>query len=82
MIAYGHTYNANHILSQRDTSYVIVAALISMDTPRQVTWHLENCRRGGASVEEIQAVRKISMEVAKGCGITWRNGVPEVKEDI
>ncbi|KAH8114127.1 hypothetical protein DFH11DRAFT_250536 [Phellopilus nigrolimitatus] len=78
-IAYGHTYNANHVLSQRDTSYAIVAALISMDTPRQVGWHLANCRRGGASLPEVQAVRRIAMEVAGKCGVVWRDGVPEVE---
>lgn len=81
VIAYGHTYNANHVLSQRDTSYVIVSALISMDTPRQVAWHLANCRRGGASIDEVKAIRQIAMKVAGACGITWRNGVPEVHED-
>ncbi|THG99664.1 hypothetical protein EW145_g7219 [Phellinidium pouzarii] len=80
-IAYGHTYNATHVVSQRDTSYAIVAALIAMDTPRQVAWHLANCRRGGASLEEVRAVRRIAMEVAEACGVKWRDGVPEVVED-
>ncbi|KAH8114126.1 hypothetical protein DFH11DRAFT_250548 [Phellopilus nigrolimitatus] len=78
-IAYGHIYNANHVLSQRDTSYAMVATLISMDTPRQAGWHLATCRRGGASLQEVQAVRRIAMEVAGKCGVVWRDGVPEVE---
>ncbi|KAI5120155.1 hypothetical protein M0805_003642 [Coniferiporia weirii] len=80
-IAYGYTYNSTHVVSQRDTSYAIVAALVAMDTPRQIGWHLANCRRGGASLEEVRAVRAISIEVAQACGIAWRDGVPEVKDD-
>lgn len=77
-IAYGLTYNATHVVSQRDTSYAIVAALIAMDTPRQIAWHLGNCRRGGASGEEVNAVRTIAMNVARSCGVVWVDGVPEV----
>lgn len=52
-----------------------------MDTPRQIGWHLANCRRGGATYEEVCAVREIAMQVASACGVKWRDGVPEVKED-
>lgn len=81
-IGYGHVYNFPHILNQRDTSYAIVAALIAMDTPRQVGWHLANCRRGGASRQEVYAIREISMRVASVSGIKWRDGVPEVQEEV
>lgn len=74
-------YNHLHILGQLHTSYAIVAALIAMDTPRQIGWHLANCRRGGATLEEVKAVREISMEVARACGVSSRDGVPEVEED-
>lgn len=80
-IAYGLTYNATHVVSQRDTSYAIVAALIAMDTPRQIAWHLGNCRRGGASGEEVNAVRTIAMNVARSCGVVWVDGVPEVSNE-
>ena len=63
------------------TSYAIVAALIAMDTPRQIGWHLSNCRRGGATFEEVKSVREICIKIAGACGITWRNGVPEVKDE-
>ena len=55
--AYGFTYGLLSTTSQLDTTYAIVAALIAMDTPRQVRWHLENARRGGATLEETKAVR-------------------------
>lgn len=50
-----------------------------MDTPRQINWHMTNCQRIGASIDDVRAVRAIGMEVAAKCGVVWRVGVPEVK---
>lgn len=78
-IGYGYMYGVNEIVSQVETSYAIVSALIAMDTPRQINWHMSNCLRGGATLDEVDAVRAIAMDVAGKCGVTWRDGVPEVK---
>lgn len=80
-IGYGFVYNHLHVVNQLHTSYAIVAALIAMDTPRQIGWHLSNCRRGGATFEEVVGVREICIKIAGACGISWRNGVPEVKDE-
>ena len=73
------TYGQTDLLSQVEVSYILVAALIAMDTPRQIAWHLANAQHGGASVEETKAIRQISIDVAKKCGVKWREGVPEVE---
>lgn len=72
------TYNETDVLSQVEVSYILVAALIAMDTPRQIAWHLANAQHGGASLDEAKAVRQISMKVAEVSGIKWRDAVPEV----
>ncbi|KAH9484059.1 Peroxisomal protein 2 [Psilocybe cubensis] len=77
-IAYGITYGHGETLSQLETSYTLVAALIASDTPQQIGWHLDGAKRGGATTEEVKAIRQISMEVAKFSGIKWKHGVPEV----
>ncbi|KAK2460667.1 hypothetical protein APHAL10511_007137 [Amanita phalloides] len=79
-IGYGLMYGFTDILSNTETSYTLVASLISMDTAQQIIWHLANARRAGATVAEIRAVRDIAMEVGRETGIEWRNGVPEVDE--
>jgi hypothetical protein len=66
------------VLSALETSYTLVSALIAGDTPQQIFWHLDGARRGGATLDQVRAVRQISMEVATRCGITWSDGVPEV----
>ena len=77
-VGYGITFVATDVLSQVEVSYVLVSALISMDTPRQIGWHLANAQHGGASVEEAKAIRQIAMEVAEKSGIKWRDSVPEI----
>lgn len=49
-----------------------------MGTPRQIAWHLKNAMNGGASFEEVQAVRKAAIEVASRSGIKWNEEIPEV----
>ncbi|KAH9857554.1 hypothetical protein C2E23DRAFT_865373 [Lenzites betulinus] len=78
-IGYGVTYGGTDALTQVESTYAIVAALIAVDAPRQVGWHLANARHGGASLDEARAVRRIAMEVAQLVGVTWRGGVPDVE---
>ncbi|KAJ3504906.1 hypothetical protein NLJ89_g7694 [Agrocybe chaxingu] len=54
-----------YILTPLETSYTLVAALIAVDTPRQIAWHLDGARRVGASVEELNSVREVSERVVK-----------------
>ncbi|KAI0093789.1 hypothetical protein BDY19DRAFT_918960 [Irpex rosettiformis] len=77
-VGYGITYGATDVLTQVEISYILVAALIAMDTPRQIGWHLANAQHGGASLEEAQAIRQISIEVAEKAGVQWRSSIPEV----
>lgn len=77
-MGYGMTYNETDLFSQVEISYILVAALIAVDTPRQIGWHLLNAQHGGASLGEAKAVREISMKVAEISGIKWRDAVPEV----
>lgn len=78
-IAYGAVYGFTDVTDQLETSYVLVGTLIAGDTPRQINWHLDNARRGGATVEQARAVRQIAIEVSESAGVRWRDTVPEVK---
>ncbi|KAG6845201.1 hypothetical protein H0H87_012528 [Tephrocybe sp. NHM501043] len=81
-VGYGLNYGFTEILSPLETSYTLVAALISSDSPLQIQWHLDGARRRGATFEQVKAVRSMSMEVASLSGIKWRDGVPEVKDNV
>jgi hypothetical protein len=71
---YGH----NSILSQVEMSYTMIASLIAVDTPRQVGWHMATAQRGGATLEEVRAIRLIAMKVVEKTGLKWKAGVPDV----
>ena len=60
--------------------YVMVAALIAVDAPRQVGWHLSNARHAGASLAEARAVRRTALDVAGRAGVRWKGDVPDVEE--
>jgi len=76
-IAYGSVYGYLEILNRLETSYVLVGTLIAVDTPRQVGWHLDNALRGGATLEQVRAVRNLAIEASQRAGVKWRNEVPE-----
>ncbi|KZT04570.1 uncharacterized protein LAESUDRAFT_657584 [Laetiporus sulphureus 93-53] len=78
-VGYGITYGGTDVLTQVETTYAIVAALIAVDAPRQVGWHLANAQHGGATREEAKAVREIAMKVAEQAGVKWQDGVPDVE---
>ncbi|KAH9918409.1 uncharacterized protein BXZ73DRAFT_105284 [Epithele typhae] len=79
-VGYGMTYGGTDVLSTRELVYVQVAALVAVDAPRQVGWHLANARAGGASAAEVRAVRRIAMDVAARAGVVWRRGVPDLED--
>lgn len=78
-IGYGVVYGHTDFISMLETSYIMIAALIAGDTPQQIVWHLEGAQRAGATLDEVRAVRNLSIEVAKFSGVQWRHSVPQVE---
>ncbi|PPQ76315.1 hypothetical protein CVT24_009140 [Panaeolus cyanescens] len=76
-MGYGLIYQNPLSPSTLDSAYTIVAALIAIDAPQQIIWHLAGARRQ-ASLEEVRAVRRVAVEVAREAGVRWLNEVPEV----
>ena len=77
-IAYGAIYGYLEYIDQPETSYMLVGTLVAGDTPLQITWHLNNARRGGATLEQARAAREIAIEASKAAGVVWKNAIPEV----
>ena len=77
---YGMSYGGTDTLSTIEHIYVMVTTLIAVDAPRQVGWHLGNALRNGAALEEVRAVRRIALDVARKAGVKWRGEVPDVDE--
>lgn len=77
-LAYGYGYAFMGATSPMETSFAMIAALIAVDTPRQIGWHLEGAIRNGATREEVRAVRAIAMQISKAAGIVWKNDIPDL----
>jgi hypothetical protein len=56
----------------------MLAANVATDVPKQVAWHLQGSIRNGANLDEVRAIRKIALEVAKASGVIFKNVVPDI----
>ncbi|KIJ65473.1 hypothetical protein HYDPIDRAFT_110552 [Hydnomerulius pinastri MD-312] len=77
--AYGYGYAYMGVTSEMETSFAMIAALIAIDTPRQIEWHLSGAVRNGATVAQVKGVRAIAIEISKAAGITWKTEIPDTK---
>ncbi|TCD70597.1 hypothetical protein EIP91_002627 [Steccherinum ochraceum] len=64
-IAYGIVYGAPGVLTPIEVSFVMGAANVAMECPKQAGWHLDNSLRAGASPQEVAAVRNTATDVLK-----------------
>ncbi|RDW83208.1 hypothetical protein BP5796_04699 [Coleophoma crateriformis] len=69
-LTYGYVLSNVNILNHRETSFVLIAALVPQDVNPQLKGHLKGALNGGASVEEVKAVRSIVISVCKAAGMT------------
>ncbi|KAF8141384.1 hypothetical protein EV363DRAFT_1465665 [Boletus edulis] len=77
-LAYGYGYAFMGATSPMETSFAMISALIAIDTPRQIGWHLDGAMRNGATREEVRAVRSIAMQIAKAAGVVWKHDIPDL----
>ncbi|WQF89691.1 hypothetical protein CDEST_14705 [Colletotrichum destructivum] len=68
-LMYGHILSNTNVLSPVETSYVLIAGLIPQDVNPQLKGHLRGALNGGASVEEVRAVRGIVMDICEASGM-------------
>lgn len=68
-------------LSTRGQQFIRHCNLTGRDS-RQIGWHLAGARRGGATLEQVKAVRQIVIEVATEAGVVWKNKIPDVEEAV
>ncbi|KAG2144300.1 AhpD-like protein [Suillus clintonianus] len=76
-LGYGYVYAFLEVISSKETSFAIIAALIANDTLSQVGWQLTGAVRNGATVEEARAVREIALRIASKAGVL-KHDVPNI----
>ncbi|KAJ8516346.1 hypothetical protein ONZ45_g6332 [Pleurotus djamor] len=77
-VAYGLILGHGSVVSTLETTYILIAASILDEFPRQVSWFSLAAMRHGATIEETKAVREMALKVASLTNTTFRGTVPEV----
>ncbi|KAH8652485.1 AhpD-like protein [Xylariales sp. PMI_506] len=68
-LVYGHILSNVKILSPAETSFIMIAGLIPQDVNPQLKGHLRGALNGGATVEEVRAVRQVAMMICEAYGM-------------
>ncbi|KAB5575999.1 AhpD-like protein [Coniochaeta sp. 2T2.1] len=68
-LTYGYVLSNTKVLTAVETSYVLIAGLIPQDVNPQLKGHLRGALNGGATVEEVRAVRNVVIEICEASGM-------------
>ncbi|KAF3915248.1 hypothetical protein ABW20_dc0110128 [Dactylellina cionopaga] len=66
------------VLSPKETSFAIIAALIPQDVNPQLKPHLQGAINNGADKTEVEGVRGAVMEICKELGVGWGSEVAKL----
>ncbi|KAK3308226.1 AhpD-like protein [Chaetomium strumarium] len=68
-LMYGYVLSNTSVLSAAETSFVMIAGLIPQDVNPQLKGHLRGALNGGATVEQVKAVRNVVVEICMAAGM-------------
>ncbi|KAG8354604.1 hypothetical protein FVEN_g7599 [Fusarium venenatum] len=88
-LTYGYVLSNTDVLTPAETSFVLIASLIPQDVNPQLKGHLRGALNGGASEDEVRAVRDVVIKICEASGMKklednaiggwgWRNEVANV----
>ncbi|KUJ20926.1 uncharacterized protein LY89DRAFT_778571 [Mollisia scopiformis] len=75
LLLYGFILSNTTLLDQAETSYVLIAALIPQDLNPQLKGHLKGALNGGASIDEVRAVREVVIRICESAGMKKLDGM-------
>ena len=68
-LMYGYVLSNTSVLDAKESSFVLLAALIPQDVNPQLKGHLKGAINNGATIEEVRAVRDVVIQVCKAAGM-------------
>ncbi|RBQ81280.1 hypothetical protein FVER53590_07374 [Fusarium verticillioides] len=68
-LTYGYVLSNTDVLTPAETSFVLIASLIPQDVNPQLKGHLRGALNGGASVDEVRAVRDVVIKICEASGM-------------
>lgn len=75
---YGPLLSYEGVLSQQESSIVVIASLIPQDVNPQLKGHLRGALNIGCDRETVEAVRNLTILIAQWCGIEWKEDVAKL----
>lgn len=76
---YGPVLSFVDIISAKETSFVVISALIPQDVNPTLKGHLKGALNQGATKEDIESVRGLTLDICDWSGnVHWRNGKDSV----
>jgi alkylhydroperoxidase/carboxymuconolactone decarboxylase family protein YurZ len=70
------------VLTELDTSQLSLASLVTMDVPKQLSWHIRGFMNLGGTREELVKTLKIAKTVVDITGVQLKHKMPDVDETI
>lgn len=79
---YGLYQSERAVLSELDTSRVSLASLVTMDVPKQLSWHMRGFMNLGGTREELDNTLAIAKTIVDITGVRLKNKMPDVDETV
>ncbi|KAH3902493.1 Pxp2p SCDLUD_000070 [Saccharomycodes ludwigii] len=69
---YAPILSNDSVLNAKETSLIVISALVPQDVNPQLYGHLKGALNVGCTKEEVQSVEDLSILISEWCGITWK----------
>ena len=66
---YGYLLSNESVLAKKETSFCLIAGLVPQDVNPQLKGHLKGALNNGASIDEVRAVRDLTVEICQAAGM-------------
>ncbi|KAL1905691.1 hypothetical protein Sste5344_008629 [Sporothrix stenoceras] len=79
---YGMYQSERLVLADVDTSRISLASLVTMDVPKQLSWHIRGFMNLGGTKEELLKTLDIAKSIVDIVGVQLKYPMPDVDETI
>ena len=79
-LEYGSYLSETKVLGPVATSMTTIAALLPLDVPTQVKWHMRGLIRNGGSEAEVLETLELASSVVDLAEITLKGGIPKLSD--
>ncbi|KAK6540535.1 hypothetical protein TWF694_009326 [Orbilia ellipsospora] len=75
---YALILSESSVLSPKETSFALIAALVPQDVNAQLQPHLQGAINNGATQEETDGVQKVVIKICEELGVVWKTGAAKL----